>query len=206
MPATLDAPPIVAEATLPEGVPYRFGVADFYRMIDLDVFPRESRVGLWDGQVYEKMSKNPPHSVSGTKIVIVLLRLLPPGWFPSIENPITLAPDKAPLPDVAVIRGIPDDYCEGRPAASDVGLIVEVSDSSLRIDTKVKLAAYAKAGIPAYWVVNLAARVVQVYESPIPEEGRFDSARSFAPGTSIPLNLDGVNVGPFAVDEVLPLR
>ena len=204
MPTTLEAPTTITPGPLAEVAPYRFSVADFYRMIDLDFFARESRVGLWDGQVYEKMSKNPPHVASSIMMVTALGRVLPPGWSISAENPITIGPDLAPLPEFALLRGRGLDYSRRRPAAEDVGLLVEISESSLKLDTGVKLAAYAKAGISAYWVVNLVAHQVQVYRDPILAEGRYATTESFAPGTMIPLVLDGVVIGPIAASDLLP--
>ncbi|WP_435016769.1 Uma2 family endonuclease [Tundrisphaera sp. TA3] len=202
--ASAPEPSNVEVPARPEGVPYRFHVDDFYRMIELDFFARESRVGLWDGQVYEKMAKKYPHSASSIELLTNLSRVVTPGWCISVENPITIAPDKAPLPDLAILRGRGRDYFTRRPGVADVGLIVELADSSLKIDTGVKLAAYARAGIPAYWVVNLVANVVQVYERPIPEEGRYDVSESYAPGALIPLQLDGVAIGPIAASDLLP--
>ena len=46
---------------------------------------------------------------------------------------------------------------------------MEVADSSVRYDTGKKLAAYAKAGIREYWVVNLVKRAVEVYRGPSPD-------------------------------------
>src|SRR4051794_21477628 len=80
MPSTLESSPVAISVT-PEGVPYRFLVDDFYRMIEQDIFPDDRRVGLWDGQVYEKMAKERPHSVSGNKLHLALVRVLPPRWF-----------------------------------------------------------------------------------------------------------------------------
>lgn len=189
-----------------EEFPYRFSVDDFYRMIELDIFPRESRVGLWNGRIYEKMAKTQAHAVSGNKVNISLMNALPRGWFVGGENPVTVAPDKAPLPDLIVLRGMPDDYLDRRPGAADVGLIVELSLSSLKVDTGPKLAAYASAGIPAYWVLNLKEGVIHVYSDPIPPEGRFASMATVGRDGSILLNLDGAPVGPIAASDLLPAR
>jgi len=191
---------------VPEGTPYLLSTEDFYRMIEAEIFPDERRVGLWDGRIYEKMAKLRAHAVSGNKLNIALIRALPPGWFLGGENPITIGPDKAPLPDMIVLRGVPDDYRDRRPGVADIGLVVELADSSLRIDTGVKLAAYASAGIPVYWVVNLKDDVVHVYSDPITSEGRFASVATVARGESIPFTLDGARVGLIAASDLLPAR
>jgi Uma2 family endonuclease len=45
-------------------------------------------------------------------------------------------------------------------------LIVEVSASSLQHDRNVKGPIYARAGIPEYWIVDIAGRAVEVHKDP----------------------------------------
>ena len=45
-------------------------------------------------------------------------------------------------------------------------LVVEVSDSTLRFDLEKKVATYAKALIPEYWVVDLVHRQLIVHRQP----------------------------------------
>ena len=52
------------------------------------------------------------------------------------------------------MRGTIRDYSNRSPSSADVGLIVEVSDSSLSEDRNVAQ-VYAASGIPVYWIVNL---------------------------------------------------
>ena len=191
--------------TIAEEKPYRLSVEQFYRMVDLDIFPEDARVGLWEGQIYEKMTKTQAHAVASIDTRMTLMRLLPPGWCFSGENPITVGDDSAPLPDLIVLRGRGKDYITRRPGAIDIGLVVEFSLTSLRIDTGSKLAAYANRGIAAYWVLDLKNNLVYVYESPIPEESRYATVMKFAPGDSIPFTLDGVQVAMIAASDILPI-
>ena len=50
-------------------------------------------------------------------------------------------------------------------------LIIEVAESSLPRDLRVKPPLYAAAFVPEYWVVNLVDRVLEVFRNP--EEGRY---------------------------------
>lgn len=62
-------------------------------------------------------------------------------------------------PDVLVYRCIEEDRGRWRrkPYASDCLLVVEiVSPDSVTTDTRDKLAEYAEAGIPHYWIVKMA--------------------------------------------------
>lgn len=205
MSAILEQPTIDASPA-PEAALYRISTDEFYRMLEAEVFPDEARLELWNGWIYEKMAKTQAHVVSGNKTQIVLSRVLPPAYFVGGENPITVGPARAPLPDLVVLRGIPDDYLDRRPVAADVGLVVELSLTSLKSDVGSKLGAYARAGIPAYWVVNLIDGVVLVHSNPVPPEGRYASVATVKPGESFPFLLDGVQVALIAASDLLPAR
>ncbi len=201
--STVMEPPI--ETTAEEAL-YLFSTEEFYRLLESEFFPREARLGLWDGRIYEKMSKTQAHAVAGNKVTRFLVRALPDGWFVGGENPVTVSPSRAPLPDLVVLRGEPDDYGKGRPTADDVGLIVELSVSSLKFDKGTKLAAYASAGMPVYWVLDLVDNLVLVYSEPIAAESRYASMATFKPGDSFPLILDGVQVALISTSDLLPIR
>ena len=47
-------------------------------------------------------------------------------------------------------------------------MLVEVAVSSLHYDRTRKLALYARSGIPQYWLVDVAAGVVEVYRLDAP--------------------------------------
>jgi Uma2 family endonuclease len=211
--ATETLPPPETEAPpngLPEGVPYRLSAADFFRMVELDIIPRERRVGLWEGQLYEKMGKNLPHSISTTLAATVLMRLLPADWCVWIESPVLVNDETAPLPDLTVVRGPVRDYLRrgSNPAVADIGLVLEVADTSLRKNLTRSLRTYARAGIPVYWVVNLVANRVEVYSQPIIEgdAARYASAEVFEPGKEVPLVLGGREVARIPARDLLPVE
>ena len=108
-----------------------------------------------------------------------------------------------PEPDIAIVRGSDADYRRRIPTADDVALLVEVSDSTLSQDRGKKRTAYAKAGIPVYWIVNLVDRQVEVYTRPV-KEGRYRSRKDYKPGQQVPVVIDGQPLPPIAVDDILP--
>ncbi|MHB1562307.1 MAG: Uma2 family endonuclease, partial [Isosphaeraceae bacterium] len=63
---------------------------------------------------------------------------------------------------------------------------------------------YGPAGIPAYWIVNLVHRQVEVYTEPGP--GGYRTSRVFAEGQSVPVVIDGQPLGAIAVADILPSR
>ena len=78
-----------------------------------------------------------------------------------VSSPLSLAASE-PEPDLALIA--PRTPRPHHP--STAALVVEVAASSLQRDLERKPAVYSRAGIPDYWVVDLAARRVVVHREP----------------------------------------
>jgi Uma2 family endonuclease len=90
-----------------------------------------------------------------------------------------------------------EDHGTGHPTTAR--LVIEVSDSSLKKD-RSKAAVYAGAGIAEYWIVNLAARTIEVHSSP--EGDRYAETRTVREGETLrPVALPDVAI---AVAEILP--
>ena len=60
-----------------------------------------------------------------------------------------------------VVAGEYRDYVSGHP--STAALVVEVADSSLGLDRRLKVGLYARAGLPEYWIANLVEGVLEVH-------------------------------------------
>ena len=85
--------------------------------------------------------------------------------------------------------------------------MVEVADTTLSFDRDTKSSLYAAAGIPEYWIVNLAHRQLEVYRDPsaMPETPFGSGYRSrtiVLPGESINAPLPAG--APLDVDDLLP--
>lgn len=146
----------------------------FFQMIELGLISTERRVCLWNGRIYEAMAKTVPHAVYSVMIHQALNRRLPSGWLLWPENPIRLNEQSAPMPDITVVRGVVEDYLEANrhPEAADVGMLVEISVTSLPKDLGEKCEQYARAFVPVYWVADVLGRRVLVHTEPGIEDGR----------------------------------
>ena len=82
-------------------------------------------------------------------------------------------------------------------------MLIEVSETTLPQDRGLKLAAYARDGIPVYWIVNLVDRQVEVYTRPT-KSGRYRSCQDYKPGQQVPVVIAGQPLPPIAVDDILP--
>ena len=73
----------------------------YVQMVEQGLIPRDRRVFLWGGRLYEKMAKTKAHGSVGAGINMTLVPRLPAGWSLWPESTIALDPTNAPLPDFA---------------------------------------------------------------------------------------------------------
>ena len=59
-------------------------------------------------------------------------------------------------------------YSHQHPGPEDILLLIEVSDTTLPYDRRVKAELYSAAGVLEYWIINLPKRVIEVYREPQP--------------------------------------
>ncbi len=202
-------PDVPATDRLPPAVPsdpiWRFSVREYHDMIRAGILAEDAPVELLDGWLVTKMMRNPPHSVATDLVRYALEQVLPKGWFVRSQNAITLATSE-PEPDAVVVRGDRRTYADRHPGPEDVALVVEVADASLRRDRILKKRLYAQAGIPAYWIVDLIERRVEVYTDPSgpTDEPDYRQHRSCGTTEEVPLVVEGREVGRIAASAMLP--
>ena len=141
---------------------WRLSVSQYHAMLQAGIIDEDTQIELLEGILVAKMAKNPPHRISTKLIRQALENITPEGWYVDSQEPITLA-NSEPEPDVVIIRGKTTDYRDRHPAASDVVLVIEVSDATLERDRTIKQRIYARAGIAIYWILNLRDRQLEVY-------------------------------------------
>jgi Uma2 family endonuclease len=159
-------------------------------------------VELIDGYMVTKMGKNPPHSWATREILDRLAQSLPPGWMWRQEQPVRIPDYDEPEPGITIVRGTNNDYKHRTPEPADVALLVEVSETTYDRDRGEKWTAYAKGGIPVYWIIDLVKARVEVYTDPSP--GGYQSRVDFQRGQHVPVAIGGQQLRPIAVAEILP--
>lgn len=181
----------------------RLTVARYDRMIEDGAIVDFEDVELIEGLLVTKMGRNRPHVQAGKMGLAALLRIVPTGWHVAKEDPIVASDWSKPEPDLALVRGRVADYATRDVTAGDLGLVVEIAASSLSVDRDVMGRLYAFGGVPVYWIVNLVDGLVEVYTDPDPVQG-YRSRVDFSRGASIPVVVDGRDVGRVSVDEMMP--
>lgn len=145
---------------------HSFTVEEYHRMADAGIFTEDDRVELIEGEVVEMAAIGSRHAACVDRLNRAFARTGGERVIVRVQNPITLGLRSEPEPDLVLARFRDDFYEAGHPAADDVLLIVEVSDSSLEFDDRVKLPLYARHGIREVWRVDLASRTVAVHRDP----------------------------------------
>lgn len=194
----------VLDLVLPPFPVHRFSVEQYFELVRLGILGEDDNCELLDGWIVPKMGKKPLHDNTIDIIDGVVDALLPSGWFLRVQNVLQTA-TSAPEPDFAVTRGLRGSFPDRHPQGSDVGLVIEVADSTLHIDRR-KALIYAAAGVPHYWIINLPERCVEVFENPQQQsEGiHYASQRTIRAGDELELVLDGQHVARIGCAQLLP--
>ena len=137
---------------------------EYERLIDHGFLDEDEPIELLDGLLLVKEPQSSPHRTAVLLVAKTLERAFGDGWFVQVQSPIGLDDLSEPEPDVCVVQGSPRDYVRAHPTRP--ALIVEVALSGLRMARGRKAAAYARAGIADYWIVNLVDRVLEAHREP----------------------------------------
>lgn len=146
--------------------PRRWTREEFHRAAQFGVFGPEERLELLEGEIIAKMTQKPLHASRVARVARVIANAFGSGYHARAHSPIVLNERGEPEPDVVIVAGTEDDFAIEHPRPADILLLVEVSDTTLGFDRGRKRAAYARAGVLDYWIVNLRDRQLEVYRDP----------------------------------------
>lgn len=137
---------------------------EYHRMGALGLIGADERVELLDGALIAMPPIGEEYVFAVNQLAAVFNRILGSRAVVHAQSPLGLDANSEPEPDVMLLIGRPERYRNYRPKPSDVSLVVEVAETSLRYDRGRKLDAYARAGIAEVWIVNVPARCVERYD------------------------------------------
>ena len=177
---------------------YKLTVEDFEKLGEAGVLNEDSRVELIEGELIEMAPIGGPHMGLVNRLNRMLVSAVGELGVVSIQNPVKLPPYSEPQPDIAILRPGADGASAAVPEAKDVLLLIEVADTTLAYDRGTKRGLYARAVIPEVWIVNVNAKLIEVYREP---DGKDYVRRlEFGPGEVVSVQaLPGVKL---VVDEV----
>ena len=142
----------------------RFTVHEYHRMAEAGILHEDDRVELIEGEVSEMAAIGGRHFTAVNTLTHLLVRKIGDEAIVSVQNPVRLDEDNEPEPDLAVIRT--RDYRDSLPGPEDVLFLIEVSDTTLSYDRKIKLPLYVRSGIPEVWILDLTDEIVERHTGP----------------------------------------
>jgi Uma2 family endonuclease len=148
---------------------HRFTADEYHRMGESGLFGEDDRVELIEGEIIEMTPIGSRHSGTVIRLNRLLGQAVGDRAILATQSPLRLDVASEPEPDVALLRPRDDFYTTSHPGPADVLLLVEVAEASLRFDREVKVPLYARHGIPAVWLVDLAGRELTAYQQPAGE-------------------------------------
>ena len=140
--------------------------------------PRQ-RTELIRGIIIDQMTISPRHSFLIARLRRMVQAALTEATHCRQEQPLRLA-DSMPEPDLAVVEGGEERYCERHPETA--WLVCEIAVSSVGLDHE-KAALYAEAGVPEYWIVLADERTVEAYTGLA--GGSYNQRRTYRRGETV---------------------
>src|ERR1043166_6279828 len=131
----------------------RISVPEYHRLTEIGVLTEDDNLELIEGYLVLKMARNPPHDGTIQVTADRFRGCLPGNWCVREQSAITL-PESEAEPDTAVVRGNNRAFFSHHPQPAEIGLLVEVADSSLAGDRVDKCRIYSRAMIPVYWIIR----------------------------------------------------
>lgn len=177
----------------------RFNVTEYYQMAKAGILKPDDRVELLEGEIVTMSPIGNQHAVCVRRLIKLLVGLVGDQGVVDVQNPIHLDDFTEPQPDLTVSKPRMDLYAAHHPTSADVLLIIEVADTTLRFDQRVKTRLYAKAGIPEVWIVDIAHEQIIGYTDPVAQ--RYETTKSCKRGETVSSEM--VPVITIAVNDIL---
>jgi Uma2 family endonuclease len=178
----------------------RFSVDEYSAMARAGILGEDDRVELIEGEIIDMSPIGRRHAACVARLSRLFERNVGERAIVWSQNPIRLSEQTEPQPDIALLRPRSDFYAAQYPTPPDILLIVEVAETSSRVDRLVKMPLYGASGVREYWIVDLEEETVTVFCDPHPTG--YGSVRTLRRGERLaPLALPEAEVG---VEDVLP--
>jgi len=145
-----------------ELVHHRFNVKQYHEMYTSGILTDCDRTELIHGDLLTMSPINRRHAACVNRLTY-LLSCLGKRAIVAVQNPIHLSDDSEPQPDVAILKWQDDFYAKGHPIPSDILWLIEVSDTTIGVDRRIKVPLYTESGIVETWLINLNDDCIEVY-------------------------------------------
>jgi Uma2 family endonuclease len=164
-----------------------FNSDEYFKMAEVGILKDDEAVELINGKILKMSPVGFSHSGHVNRLTKLLTLLVADKAIVSVQNPLQLGNISEPEPDLMLLKPEDSFYSTRHPHASDVLLLIEVSNTTLTFDRSKKMALYAQYQIPEYWILNLTDQCLEVYRQP--EHNKYTQQQILTKDDSIQLLL-----------------
>jgi len=145
------------------GRPRRWTADELGRLDAEGFFAEGEHVELIAGEIMQMAAKGNRHEVLRTELTLFWIDHRAGLYKIASEPPLRLGEHDEPEPDLIIYR---NNQTVAQVTAASVLLVVEVADSSLSYDLKIKAPVYASFGVREYWVIDPNMMATYVHRKP----------------------------------------
>lgn len=173
-----------ARPVAPQPVRLRLPVDEYYKMYELGLIDVEDfeKSEIIDGELVRKMSIGDKHAWLVKFLTKFFILNVPDSVLVGGQSPLRIGDYDEPEPDI-VLSDLTKYDGRRHPRPAETLLVIEVAESSLKIDRNTKLPLYAANDIPEFWIINIPDQIVEVYTNP--EFGIYRTTEIFKTGDAI---------------------
>jgi Uma2 family endonuclease len=160
-----------------------FTVDDYHRMVDAGILDEDDRVELIEGEIIQMSPIGDRHAGCVNRMTDLFTYLFRGKAVVTVQNPVRLNQYNEPQPDITLAKWRADFYSSGPPEPADILLAVEVADTTIQKDLRIKLPIYARLGIVEFWVEDLKHDRLLVFQNP--EGDTYKTSLTFSKGETV---------------------
>lgn len=140
-----------------------FTLDDVFEMMRVGALDPDAKVELIDGEVIAMAPEGMPHVRARMQLAMSFMSRAGDAVRVIVDSTLRLSSTSALDPDLYLYdAALPLDSLDG----ASVGLVIEVSGTSLARDLSMKAELYARHGVRDYWVVDVAAPKIIIHRDP----------------------------------------
>jgi len=170
---------------------HRVTVDEYYRMGEAGILAPDARVELIEGEVIDMAPMKSAHAWAVNLLAARLHEAARGRALVTCQTPLRLSEHSEPEPDLMLVQRRAGGYAAQHPGPADVLLLIEVADTSLDYDRRVKMPLYARHGVAEAWIVDLEHRQVHFFRRPA-GESYADITATETPGPTAVAALPGL--------------
>lgn len=143
-----------------------FSVEEFHKLAEIGLLGEDARVELIEGELINMAPIGNRHAFAVNRLTRLMTVSAAGRCYISVQNPIVLGSHSEPEPDL-VLASLPEGkYAAAHPGSKDILLVIEVADTTIEYDRRVKIPLYAEHGIVEAWLFDLTQKQLEIYLEP----------------------------------------